>query len=124
MAMNKKEKELYEDALRMQATNRALRWSDYVDDKDVNPPADFGIYANGWSVNRGTMSIYKSWSSTVYHGDGWVNEGDRPKHASQNPIKQYSTKEKALKALRVFMESKFASLLLGVDKQIQSSMTE
>ncbi|WP_105601382.1 hypothetical protein [Cronobacter sakazakii] len=124
MAMNKKEKELYDDALRMQAINRALRWSDYDDDKDVNPPVDFGAYANGWSVNRGTMSVYKSWSSKVFHGDGWVNEGESHKHASQNPIKQYSTKEKALKALRVFMESKFASLLLDVDKQIKSLMAE
>lgn len=124
MVMNKKEKEIYENALRMQEINRSLRWSDYDDDKDVSPPTDFGAYVNGWSVNTGTMSVYKSWSSIIYHGEGWVIEGDKPNHASQNPIKQYSTKDKALKALRVFMERKFASLLLDVDEQIQSSITE
>lgn len=122
MAMNKKEKELYEDALRMQEINKSLRWSDYEDDKDVNIPDHSGRYVNGWSINRGTMNVYESWSSAISHGDGWINEGDSPRYASQRPIKQYSTEEKALKALRLFMEAKFASLLLDVDKRINSSL--
>lgn len=124
MAMNKKEKELYEDALHMQAINRSLRWSDYADEKDVEPPKGFGEYANGWSINRGIISVYQSWSSSVNHGEGWINEGERPKYASQRPIMQYSTKERALKALRVFMELKFASLLLDVDKKIRTVVKE
>lgn len=35
MAMNKKEKEQLENAIRLMAVNRALRWSDYGADRDV-----------------------------------------------------------------------------------------
>ncbi|HFD9475930.1 TPA: hypothetical protein ACF660_002656, partial [Salmonella enterica] len=54
----------------------------------------------------------------VTHGDGWVENEERPRSASQRGIAQYSTEEKALKALRHCMEMKFAEALYEIDKQI------
>lgn len=100
MAMNKREKEQLENAVRVMGVNRSLRWSDYRPDRDLGMPDGFNDYVNGWSINIHSARVYKSWSSTVSHGDGWVENGERPKSASQRGIAQYSTKEKALKALR------------------------
>ncbi|MDT4321872.1 hypothetical protein [Klebsiella aerogenes] len=124
MAMNKREREQLENAIRLMVINRSLRWSDYSADKDVGAPDDYREYVNGWSINTSTMRVYKTWSSAIYHGDGWVFDGKRPSHASQNPISQYSSKEKALRALRHYMEMKFAEALYEIDKQIFAIDTE
>ncbi len=124
MAMNKREKEQLENAIRLMMINRSLRWSDYSADKDVAAPEDYREYVNGWSINTYTMRVYKTWSSAIYHGDGWVLDGERPSHASQNPIIQYSSKEKALQALRHCMEMKFAEALYEIDKKIFAIDTE
>lgn len=118
MAMNKREKEQLENAVRLMGVNRSLRWSDYSADKDVGAPDDYRKYVNGWSINTVTMRVYKTWSSGVYHGDGWVIDGERPANASQNPISQYSTEEKALRALRHCMEMKFAAALYEIDMRL------
>ncbi|EAO5224775.1 hypothetical protein DRL80_01085 [Salmonella enterica subsp. enterica] len=118
MAMNKKEKEQLENAIRLMAVNRALRWSDYGADRDVGVPHGTNQYVNGWSINIYSCRVYKSWSSTVTHGYGWVENEEIPRSASQRGIAQYSTEEKALKALRHCMEMKFAEALYEIDKQI------
>ncbi|EAM5811609.1 hypothetical protein FDA16_07790 [Salmonella enterica] len=124
MAMNKKEKEQLENAIRLMAVNRALRWSDYGADRDVGLPHGTNQYVNGWSINTYSCRVYKSWSSTVSHGDGWVENEERPRSASQKGIAQYSTKEKALKALRHCMEMKFAEALYEIDQQILATDAE
>ncbi|EDW2616369.1 hypothetical protein HAX88_001344 [Salmonella enterica] len=124
MAMNKREKEQLENAVRLMDINRSLRWSDYGADRDVGVPDSITQYVNGWSINTYSCRVYKSWSSTVSHGDGWVENEERPRSASQKGIAQYSTKEKALKALRHCMEMKFAEALYEIDQQILATNAE
>lgn len=124
MAMNKKEKEQLDNAVRLMAVNRSLRWSDYRPDRDVCVPDGINEFVNGWSINTHSGRVHKSWSSTVSHGDGWVESGERPKYASQRGIAQYSTEEKALKALRHCMEMKFAEALYEIDQWISSIDSE
>ena len=120
MAMNKREKEQLENAVRLMALNRSLRWSDYRPDRDVGTPDSISKYVNGWSINTYSFRVYKTWSSSVSHGDGWVENEERPRTSSQKGIAQYSTKDKALKALRHCMEMKFAEALYEIDQQISS----
>lgn len=124
MAMNKKEKEALDEAQSAAAVNRALRWSDYDAAPDLSPPNATGIYANGWSFNLHGMKVYKSWSSANVHGQGWATDKERPSFASQRPIYQYSTKERALKALRTRMEKDFAEQLAAIDNQIKAEAAE
>lgn len=124
MAMNKKEKEQLDSAVRLMAVNRSLRWSDYSADHDVGVPDVFNDYINGWSINEFAGRVFKSWSSSSSHGDGWTEKGKRPSCASQKGIAQYSTEEKALKALRHCMEMKFAEALYEIDQRISKVDSE
>lgn len=122
MAMNKKEQAAFDAAIADAEVNRALRWSDYKTEKDVPRPSDG--YVNGWSFNSYNGSVYLSWSGTVTHGDGPVVDGKRPPYGSQRSIEQYSTKEKALKAMRREMEMDFANKLARVDRLITAACDE
>lgn len=122
MAMNKRELAQFDEVINLMQLNRALRWSDNGADFDVGKPDFNGGIVNGWSVNMGNTTVHKSWSSSVTHGEGWSTNGERPKNASQNPILQYSTEEKALRALRHKIEMKFAAELLRVDKLIEKAI--
>ena len=124
MAMNKKEQAAF-DALQEQANiNRALRWSDYSEERDVPVPA-VGKYANGWSFNAHNATVYPTWSNSVVHGSRKEGEAvdensRREQHisASQNGIRQFSTKKRALKALRRALERKFAEQLALIDSRL------
>lgn len=120
MAMNKKEQAAFDAVIAEAEVNRALRWSDYETEKDVPRPSDG--YVNGWSFNSYNGSVYLSWSGTVTHGDGPVVDGKRPPYGSQRSIEQYSTKEKALKAMRRQMEMEFANKLAKVDRMIAAEI--
>lgn len=122
MPMNKKERAVFDAAIAEAEVNRALRWSDYETEKDVPRPSDG--YVNGWSFNSYNESVYLSWSGTVTHGDGPVVDGKRPPYGSLRSIEQYSTKEKALKAMRRHMEREFANKLARVDRLITAACDE
>lgn len=124
MAMNKREKEQLENAVRLMAVNRSLRWSDYRADRDLCVPDSTTKYVNGWSIDTYSCRVYKTWSSIVSHGDGWIENEGKPSSASQKGIAQYSTKEKALKALRHCMEMQFAESLYEIDRQILATAVE
>lgn len=124
MAMNKKEQAAFDAAIAEAEINRALRWSDYETERDLLKPATFDGYVNGWSFNTHCEEVYQSWSGSVTHGNGWVLDGKRPSYGSQNGISQFSTKEKALKAMRREMERKFAKALASVDRMITAAHDE
>lgn len=90
-------------------------------------PVVSGEYQNGWSFNTATATgtVYPTWSGTSVHGpreEGEVVDATsrrmRGMNGSQNGISQYSTKERALKALRCSLEIKFAMQLDAIDKAI------
>ncbi|NNS07309.1 hypothetical protein [Erwinia sp. JH02] len=124
MAMNKKEQAAFDAAIAEAEVNRALRWSDYETERDVPKPGPSDGYVNGWSVNYHSERVYLSWSGSISHGDGRVVGGKRPPYGSQRGIEQYSTKEKALKAMRRQMEREFAQRLASVDRMIAAAVNE
>ncbi len=116
MAMNKKEQAAYDELVAQARINRRFRWSDYSVERDMPVPEVSGEYQNGWSFNTATGTVYPTWSGTTVHGtreEGEVVDATsrrmRGMNGSQNGIPQYSTKERALKALRCSLEIKLLS---------------
>ncbi|BDA57964.1 MULTISPECIES: hypothetical protein [Enterobacterales] len=124
MAMNKKEQAAYDQLVAQARINRALRWSDYRVERDMPVPETSGDYQNGWSFNVASGTVYPTWSGNSVHGtreEGEVVDAAsrrmRGMNGSQNGIPQFSTKERALKALRRSLEIKFAMQLDGIDNR-------
>ena len=122
MAMNKKEQAAYDQLVAQARINRALRWSDYRVERDMPVPETSGDYQNGWSFNVASGTVYPTWSGNSVHGtreEGEVVDAAsrrmRGMNGSQNGIPQFSTKERALKALRRSL--KFAMQLDGIDNR-------
>jgi hypothetical protein len=123
MAMTKKEKQLFDDALENAKIAKALRWTDNNPDKDLLKPdynSGFNSFTSGWDYNTNgyTPNVYQAWSESSSHGTGIKRDG----YGNQNGIDLYSTKLLALKALRAEMELKFAKELLKIDEQIEKEM--
>lgn len=84
---------------------------------DVPIPEYCDKIVNGWSFNDYNYEVRKSCSSSIYHGDH-----DWNKTSTQHPIKQYSTRLIALRALRYAAEEKAAGILAKIDQQIKKEM--
>lgn len=129
MAMNKKEQAAYDQLVAQARINRALRWSDYHVERDMPVPETSWDYQNGWSFNVSSGTVYPTWSGNSVHGtreEGEVVDAAsrrmRGMNGSQNGIPQFSTKERALKALRRSLEIKFAMQLDAIDKAIENEV--
>lgn len=117
MAMNKKEKKMIED-LKIFC---ALRFTEKVE-KDVDPPTIedvSGKIINGWNFNSYNMSAHKSCSSALSHSnDGW------DKTRCQSPIKQFSSRLLAIKAMRNDIEYDCACKLRKIDIMIEQELND
>ncbi|VAW38919.1 hypothetical protein MNBD_GAMMA01-1312 [hydrothermal vent metagenome] len=113
MAMNKKEKKLVEE-LQVIA---ALRWTDNVK-KDMPIPDSLDLVA-GYTFNEYSAEVRASCSTSISH-----NTHSPTRTTSQNGIEMYSTKGKALRALRHALCIKVAKELRAVDKLIEASDKE
>jgi hypothetical protein len=115
MAMTKKEQAAYDAMAKSVAIAKALRWTPVVG-LDVPPPKPgdtFNKVVKGWSFNEYNLEANPSCSSCIYHSIRNDEKTD-----SQNPISQYSTRLRALQAMRNSMELKFAKELAEVDEMI------
>ena len=117
MAMNKKEKQLVEALKQQLAFKRTVNV-----EKDLAPPSTemvgFNI-VNGYSFNMSSQIVSKSCSSCLSHSYGNWNDTK-----SRQPIEQFSSKLRALKALRYALEEDVAKQLRQVDKQIERELLE
>lgn len=121
MAMTKKEKEAMQAAIDRADLIAALRWTSPVP-FDVAPPDSLqGGYVEGWTYNAFTGRVQLEWSGAVLHGSGsapasFAERAQRS--AAQGAQRMYSTKAKALAALRHEVERGAAKRLLDIDRQI------
>lgn len=122
MAMNKREKVQFENAIREAALNRALRWSEPEQEPDVPIPGYMDDLSRGWMPKdyyiRSDHRDY-AWpacSSNAGHGTGWA------KTTTQRPVELYSTKLLALRAARAKAEKQFAKILAEIDHEIQKEI--
>ena len=121
MAMTKKEQAAMQAAIDRAETLAALRWTGPVE-RDVAVP-ECG-YSEGWDYNAYSMSVWQGWSDSVTHGKGNApNDGERSP-GSQRGLKMFSTKARALAAMRHEMEQKAAAELLRVDRMLAAAMQE
>lgn len=113
MAMNKREQELVEEL----RTRLALRFTEPVNMDVLIPIGD--TLKNGYSFNSYSKRVTKSCSSSMSHSiDGW----DRTN--SRGPLAQFSSKLRALRAMRNDLELMFARELRAVDLKIQLELEE
>jgi hypothetical protein len=89
----------------------ALRWTNSSDVlPDVLPPVGWNELTTGWVFNVYSRRIDVACSSIINHAVGRTD-----KTTAQQPIRMYSTRERALRALRVALEYEFAAELARID---------
>lgn len=124
--MNKKEQAAFDAAILEAKINRALRWSDvpYVE-RDVPLPESMG-YSSGWDcfAYKDTFRVQEAWSSSTSHGTGPVPKPGVYSGGSQDGKLLYSTRERALRAVRCDVEMRFARVLAAIDEEIAKAGTE
>lgn len=124
MAMTKKEQAAFDKA----RSYRSLRFSDYPTSTDLDAKSsDTGLVAgfdfnvsrvfSMGSINSYSPAVYAAWSERNSHGTGDGSPETR-RHSSQGGTLLYSTRKRALGALRRELEDRFASLLLQIDDAI------
>lgn len=115
MSMTKKEQQEVQDLKRRLSVLAALRWTDEVlEDVPIpqyNEPLSVGYLTGFAGSDRPSVDV--ACSSSISHARGRTD-----KTTSQQPLRLYSTRLLALKALRHEMELYFAEKLASVDIQI------
>lgn len=121
MAMNKKEQQEYDYA----RSFRSLRFSDYPDKPDI--PVGTGLSVgfdinvsrvlNSGSLSSGLSGVYTAWSKGTVHGTGDGSEQSQ-RHSSRGGIPLYSSRLRALGALRRKLEDQYARVLMEIDDAI------
>lgn len=120
MAMTKAEKAQMKEAIDRADLLAALRWTEKVE-KDICPPDSGSKYSEGWDCNDFTGDVFEGWSTSVTHGQGKPpSDGNRHASGSQKSRWLFSTKEKALKAVRHRLEMQFAQRLMVIDRQLKA----
>lgn len=104
--------------------NRALRWSDYGVERDMPVPEVSGNTKTAGASTPPLALFIRHGAELRFTAHGKRRgcrcnlRRMRGMNGSQNGIPQYSTKERALKALRCSLEIKFAMQLDAIDKAI------
>ena len=117
--MTKKEKAAMQAAIDRADLLAALRWTSPVE-PDVEPP-EFGDYSEGWRFNECTRVVEIGWSTSVSNGFGPAPRGkERWSSGSQHSARLFSTKARALAAMRHVLERQYASALMCIDRVIRA----
>lgn len=91
----------------------ALHWSDDSDVRPDVPVPDRNELTTGWTFNAYARRVDVACSSSAFHAVGRTD-----KTTTQQPLALYSTRERALRALRVALEREFAEALAKVDAEV------
>ena len=114
--MNKKEKELLDEAILHAELLFALRWTEKIS-PDVPVPTGNWV-STGYLYSPVAKKVYEAWSHSDKHGEMPY----MPKYGRKGGIEIYSTRALALQAMRYEIELRFASELLDLDKEIQCEL--
>jgi hypothetical protein len=115
MAMTKKEKAAFDEAILKAQTLGALRWTSPVA-KDLPRPDSWGTATSGWRFNSYNCGVTQAWSECSAHGTGPARHN---LSGSQNGVDLFSTRLLALKALRHAVELESATKLRKIDAMIE-----
>lgn len=122
MAMNKAELAMLEEARKQAAFRRTMP---VERDLPAPKPGEGGMrYTEGWDFNAHTGDAYPCWSTSVSHGNGPAPKaGQRHISGAQRSVNLFTTKVRALRALRWALEEQAASSLRRVDKEIEAALS-
>ncbi|MEI6709301.1 MAG: hypothetical protein WCK96_19455 [Methylococcales bacterium] len=112
MAMTKKEKEAFDEAILRAETLAALRWTTLINPDIPIPKKD---KTTGWLYDVYSKKVYEAWSRSNEHGAMPYY----PDNGTKRGAALYSTKSLALAAMRCAIEMQSAQELLDVDKLIE-----
>ena len=117
--MNKKESAELEEA----KTQAALRWTGEVE-RDVEPPpysAGYSSHKRGWDISLSSLQVWPAWTEANANGRGeYPTDGSRSINGARRDGRAlYSTKTRALQALRFEVEKRAASDLRAIDLMIE-----
>ena len=119
--MSQIEKSMLEDALSKIEITSALHWTKGAE-PDVAMPTKKDEITKGWLFSTSSKKATESWSSSSNHGDmPFLSKYDTQ---YKKGAALYSTKSKALMALRNALEEQAAKDLLELDKQIADAIAE
>lgn len=115
MSMTKKERAEFDALVKRSETLAALRWTGPVE-RDLSAPGYGEPAIQGWEFNshRSYERVFEAWSSSTSNGTGQHAAPPRVS-GSQGSRSLFSSKEKALRALRHELEKRAAEELRLVD---------
>jgi hypothetical protein len=96
----------------------ALRFTSPVE-PDIEPPTEFRVIKKGWLFNSYNNTVAKACTSAIHHSYGQDDKTD-----TQGSRRLYSTKFRALLALRCRVENDCAAALARIDDMIEQAETE
>jgi len=94
----------------------ALHWTDDTDIAPDVPPPTGAALTTGWTFNAYAHRVDVACSSISAHAVGRTD-----KVTAQHPKALYSTRERAVRALRCAVERECAELLLKIDGMAEQS---
>jgi hypothetical protein len=115
MTMNKKEKAELALAKHELALHRTFSIQAGSVERDLPPPAWGEELTKGWDFNTYSTRVFKACSDCVHHGVGW------DKTDIQSSVSLYSTRDRAVMALRYSKQRECMKILLEVDDMIGGS---
>jgi hypothetical protein len=117
MAMTKTEQQQLAAARESARLCRALRWSDYGTTPDLPIPRTG--YTEGWTFNAYTARVERAWSERNAHGSGPYPTNGKQRYGVQGGLALFSSRLRALAALRRMVELDAARKLSTLDEQIE-----
>ena len=120
--MPKLSKKKQDELLRDQHEARiraALHWTETAEEPDVPPPQGWRELNTGYVFNLHYLCIEEACSSSHYHSIGRTD-----KTTYQRPLSLYSTRLRALLALRNAVERECAERLAKIDQMIEEESNE
>jgi hypothetical protein len=117
--MNKKEQAAFAE---LQEELRLVKAWKLTENVLPDIPVPESGHTQGWTYNKYTKCVDLAWSKCVTHGYGaWK---DHPRNGIQCGIALFSTRERALRAMRYEIEQRFMRELAAIDMQIEQALEQ
>jgi hypothetical protein len=122
MAISKKEQKRFDDITQELRLLSAFHLTAKAEPPDVPRPKNSSDFLCGYTINEYTRKVLPSLTKSHYHGTNFENEGFPNKTTTQGGLDLFSSKLKALRALRNLVERQCCEMLLAVDEKIEKEL--
>ena len=116
MVMSKREKEIFDEALLKIEITKALHWTKEIEPDIPIPKKDI---TTGWLYELHHKKVFEAWSSSNNHGDMPYLSNYDIKY--KKGVALFSTKSRALLALRHAIEMQAAIDMMEIDECIKEA---